>query len=266
MDRVLVVIVLFIFQFTYAQTENSVGPIITDRPDASNTSFLIPKGYFQVESGSQLDGNKYSPDNCQLIYTYDNTSFKFSPSHLVELKLISGYCKQANNKKTYWDKSPNEVNGFTPLVIGSKVLLIEQKALFPHLSLETNFVLPGNRTLGAPTFVCPEIRLLMFNHLTKHLSLSYNLGIDYFNSSKLANPRYLYTLSLGIALLNKLGAFVESYGYFQSSTRADYRIDGGLTYHIFNQLQADLAGGYGLSSVSPNFFLTTGLSWRFKAL
>jgi hypothetical protein len=259
-------LVLCSFKFALAQTESNIGPIITDRPDASNTSFLIPKGYIQIESGAQIDGTKFSPDNCQLIYTYDNTSFKFSPTQLLELKVISGYCKQASNKKTYWQKASTEQVGFSPLVLGSKVLLVEHSRYFPHLSLESNFVLPGKRMLDAPSFICPEFRLLMFNHLSKHLSLSYNLGMDYFNSSKLSKPRYLYTLSLGVALLDKLAAFIESYGYFQSNTRADYRIDGGLTYHFFKQLQADIAGGYGLSPVSPNFFLTTGLSWRFKVI
>ncbi|WP_231567348.1 hypothetical protein [Lacinutrix sp. Hel_I_90] len=36
----------------YAQEENTLGTLITDRPDATESPSVVPKNYIQVETGA----------------------------------------------------------------------------------------------------------------------------------------------------------------------------------------------------------------------
>lgn len=265
-----ILFLLFIFLnvgLSVAQDSTQTVTIITDRPDASNTPFLVPKGQLQVEMGIQVDGNKDESigiKDYQTLYTLNNTSIKYSPLNFLELKFISGYGIYDLNRKSYFKGNWERDKNVLPIILGSKIFICKQKGILPHTTFESNFTLPIYGTLNSPIFVSPELRLLMFNQLNERLSLSYNIGLDYQNSYIRENPRYLYTLSLGISINEKLSGFIENYGYYQTFYKPDYRIDGGFTYLLKNNLQIDIAGGYGLSDLSTDFFVTTGLSWRVK--
>lgn len=56
-------------------------------------------------------------------------------------------------------------------------------------------------------------------------------------------------------------------GFSYERLKADYpnndlRADFGFTYLVRPNLQLDLSSGLGFSKISPDFFISTGLSWR----
>ena len=77
-------------------------------------------------------------------------------------------------------------------------------------------------------------------------------------------PTYIYTLTTGIALSERVGGFVELYGFAPVHDKADHRFDGGLTCLLNNDLMIDLSAGVGLTNNAPDYFVSLGLSCRFS--
>ena len=123
-----------------------------------------------------------------------------------------------------------------------------------HINLET-----GSSEF-APEYTAADFRFTFAHTLSDKFSLSYNLGAEW--NGETPEATFLYTLSLGYGITNKLGAFIESYSFFPEDHNNDHRIDGGLTFKITPVVQVDLSGGIGLSSNAPDAFISTGISAR----
>jgi len=73
-------------------------------------------------------------------------------------------------------------------------------------------------------------------------------------------------LSLGLALTPRWGTFVEYFGAVKTGGVADeHSIDGGFTWLASDDLQLDLHAGGGLDDAAPEWFVSAGISWRFRA-
>ena len=75
---------------------------------------------------------------------------------------------------------------------------------------------------------------------------------------------YLYTFTIGKSFNEKLGGFVEFYGFLSPHFSADHRFDAGFTYLLHNDLVVDISGGFGISKISPDYFISIGISYRFR--
>jgi hypothetical protein len=63
-------------------------------------------------------------------------------------------------------------------------------------------------------------------------------------------------------LIDPINAFVEVYGWLPENELPDHRFNGGFTFLVRRNLQLDVSGGIGLSEISPDWFVSGGLSWR----
>ncbi len=111
----------------------------------------------------------------------------------------------------------------------------------------------------------PELILSASWEINSVFSIGINLGSawvsDYWGTKDM--PEGIYSWVLGIAITDKLGLFLETYGIFTKEENDDNRYDGGLTYLILPNLQLDVSGGFGLAEVSPDYFVSCGLSVLF---
>ena len=83
------------------------------------------------------------------------------------------------------------------------------------------------------------------------------------------NPNTIYTVTLARDLGQGFGGFIESYGFFTrydvpDEIRGDHRMDGGFTYLYNHDVQFDVSGGVGLTENAPDYFISAGISFRFK--
>jgi hypothetical protein len=246
-------------------------PIATDRPDQTESPFIVPAGRVQIETGYWVENDK--DENTKIKNRAYNTSLiKVGLSKFVELRLIAEYLGTSR-----YDRSTNAkigtMNGMNSIAVGSKIFLCEERGIIPKTSLITHLQLPyfGNKNFR-PSYVAPRFRFLMQHTLSEKISLSYNVGGEWDGTTK--NTTGIYTISLGIALAKGLNMFVESYGFltensseddkFNGTFSNDHRLDGGFTYLLQNNLQLDISGGIGLSKNSPDSFMSCGISWRLK--
>lgn len=226
--------------------------IQTDRPDQTECPFITPKNYFQFENGFSYEINN---QNSKLIVA-PTVLTRFGINKYFELRLITEYVISKENSSTY--------SGINPILIGFKTRLLEEKGIIPTTSLISHIDFPKlASTEYRANYYYPEFRFTMQHTISDKQSLSYNLGVEWNGVDK--KPTFIYTLTTGYSLTEKIGAYIELYGFVPQIGKTDHRFDLGLTYLFNPNHQLDVSGGFGLSAISPEIYFAIGYSFRFKA-
>lgn len=239
---------LFLIIFFSAQSQE-INPIQADRPDQTETPFIVPTGMFQVETGFLYQKN----DKSSTDYLAPTVLMKYGINENFELRLITDLAfDQLNNE---------EFSGLKPLTIGFKVKIMEEKGILPKTSFIGHLSLPNAASSQFETdFFAPEFRFLMQHTLSDKISFSYNLGAEWDGFT--AEPTFIYTTALGYSITDKFGSYIEIFGFAPQENKANHSTDAGFTYLISDNFMVDLSGGLGITSNAPNHFLSVGFSFR----
>lgn len=247
--------------FSQAVTES----IKTDRPDQTESPSTTPPQYFQIEIGSLIasDKTRYYSEN---IFLMPTMLTKYGISKTVELRLITelaGLVQTMYNDRKF-------ASGFKPVLVGFKINLFQEnrKKFIPKTSFVGHL---GIARLSSDFFEThrsfPQFRFLMEHALSQKTSMGYNIGMEWNGFSN--NPSTIYTLSMARDLGKGVGTFAEVYGSFSrydlpNKIIGDHRFDAGFTYLLNHNFQFDVSGGLGLTTNAPDYFVSTGISFRFK--
>lgn len=241
-------------QLVYGQTEKP--DLVTDRPDQTEASTLVPIGALQVETGFVYEHDEFEGLELK-SYTYNTSLIKYGVNENLELRLITEYLGEWAKLN---DVSPTEIQGFSPIALGVKLRISEEKNFWPQTSMIAHMNFRTGGKDFKPTYTATDFRFTFAHTLSDKWALSYNLGAQW--DGETAEATYLYTLSLACVVTDKMGAFIEGYSFFPERGAADNRIDGGITYKFTPMIQYDISAGIGVSEVSPDYFISTGLSFR----
>ena len=241
-----------IFTFLFFSTSSFCqSSIETDRPDQTETSFIVPKNKFQAETGIKHE----KTDKGENEYTLPTSLLKFGLSEILELRVILEF--------GYSETEKGIESGLKPVIVGTKVKLFDEKGIVPAASLLAQFQLPKVASSDfKAAHLAPEFRLLMQNKLSDASDLGYNVGAEWDGLS--CQPEYIFTISPNYDITKKLKAFVETYGFLQSRHHAEQWVDGGFSYLLSDNMKLDISGGYELTHTSNyhNFFESIGFSFR----
>ncbi|HEY5917776.1 MAG TPA: transporter [Chryseolinea sp.] len=237
-----------------AQTEKP--EIVTDRPDQTEAPVLVPRGGLQVETGFVFEKDR-EEDVDVTNFAYNTTLIKYGVNEFFELRLITEYLGE--NAKVA-ENPTSKIQGFSPFALGVKIKLADEKGFWPQAAFIGHINLKSGSEEFAPNYTAADFRFTFAHTLSEKLALSYNLGAEWDGESPEA--AFLYTLSLGYVINDKMGVFVEGYSFFPEDSKADHRIDAGFTYKFSPVIQWDISGGVGVSRNAPDSFLSTGISFR----
>jgi len=245
MRNILSLICLLINSIIYAQKD----PIQADRPDQTETPAIVPKGMFQAEIGFTFQKN----DATHKSNSLPSVLWKYGISQNFELRLITEFISENNfDQKT---------DGFTPILIGMKVRICEEKGIIPKTSLIGHIDLPNaSSSRYKNDFVAPKFRFTMQHTLSDKFSLGYNLGYEWDGTTPEAT--FVYTLTSGYSINEKLGCYAEIFGFAPEKDNAEHSIDGGFTYLISNDCMVDLSSGIGITNNAPDYYFALGCSFR----
>jgi hypothetical protein len=265
---------LFFFLIFYPANlyPQKMEDIVTDRPDQTESAGIVPKGFVQIEAGVsgerawKIDFNSPIGSGTSELYNYEYPAllFRFGLEKGAELRFGLSYLGDVFSQQYSYESEPSfeeTRRGMSSFTIGAKFKLFEEKKALPETAFLIHVSVPfsGNR-IFQPEYIGTDFRFAMAHSLSRRFSLSYNLGGEWDGDSPQATG--IYTLSLGISLINNLSMFVESYGFLTQKQSPDHRIDGGFTYLFLPNLQADISGGLGITDKSPDYFIGAGLSVR----
>jgi hypothetical protein len=231
---------LNIYLFSYAQAPK----IDTDRPDQTESAFLVPKGWFQFELGLTMQEIVKG----QKEYELPTLLSKYGLSKRIELRLITANIHD---------------NGLAPVEIGTRIALTEENKWMPKTSLLMHIGFPkfASKKLQLDK-LAPNFRISCQHTITNHMSLGYNLGAEWDGFNNEAG--WIYTLSPGFDISEKWYGYIEAFGVITKLDAPQHNIDGGFAYCVSPNFKIDLSSGFGISDAAPAWYLSAGASIRFK--
>ncbi|CAL2089212.1 Transporter [Tenacibaculum sp. 190524A02b] len=231
------------------EDKKKIGSIATDRPDQSESTSMLPKKFFQVETGGF-----YESVNDVNNYTYNTTLLRYGLLDNFELRVAF-----SNTESFYQNQTLSK--GFSPLTIGGKVNIAKENKSLPEITLVGHLNLPFLASKDYKTINSAINFRFAFSHtLNEKSSLSYNLGMAWNGNTP--EPSYIYTLSYGHSISSKIGWFLEVYGDLPESSMASHKWDTGFLYLFSDNLQFDISGGTGITNNTQDLYLSAGLSFR----
>lgn len=247
---------LIISSIAFAQETETLDALITDRPDATESPTAMPKGFLQVETGAFYEN--FESDNFKTEdFTYNTMLVRYGLLENLELRLGYNY---TDSKEKFNNTEIASITSFSPILLGFKVGIAEEKGAMPEIGFLGHLNLPFsvNKDIR-PINTGVDFRFSFAHTLCQKSSLSYNLGAAWNND----NPEaaYLYTIAYGYSLSDKFGAYIELYGDFPENNKANHLWDAGLTYLISNNVQLDATVGKSITE-GQNILLSAGISFR----
>jgi len=221
----------------------------TDRPDFTESSLVVPQGSLQLESGFTYErgGGLRTFGGPELL-------LRWGVSRKTEVRIGSPSYFQVRSRQ--------RISGFGGTYVGLKQQLGPlrggwEAALIPAVTLPT-----GSRELGGKS-VEPELKAVWARALGGPWSLSGMFAFYWPEGVRDRNFTFQPTISLGRALGERWGAFLEYAGQLPEQGGDAHLIHHGYTYSPSRLTQIDLHFGFGLTRAAPDFFIGAGYSVRF---
>ncbi len=247
---------LWISSAATGQEVTDIPEFITDRPDQTESSAVVPRGYFQIETGVT-----YSDEGSESrTLEYPGTLIRIGLPKRLELRLgTQGFVSEFEG---------NETTGYGDSEIGTKLYLWQESGWRPEAAFLASVSIPTGNNSFSTRHADPSFRFLFSHSLTETVSLAYNVGAAWETVTTSSGNATLsdlqYTLAAGFALTDRIGAFAELFGAtpVSSGGGSAVSVDGGLTYLLRPNVQFDVALGAGVTDDAPDWFLTAGVSFR----
>jgi len=245
-------------------------PLVTDRPDFTESSVTVPFGRTQLESGYT-----YTYDSGDGVRTEDHTY----PEALLRIGLVEdvelrlGWAGWSHSQESFRER--NDVgrsvqvtepdDGGNDMTAGFKLHFLDQVGLVPDMGVIVDLSLPTGASGQTSGDVDPGIKLLWSYDLTDAVAVAGNVNMAVPTSD---DGRFFQTsasLSMGCSITDRLGGYVEYYGFYpndRGQSDAHYA-NGGFTYLITDNFQVDIRAGLGLNDEADDFFTGVGFAYRF---
>ncbi|HYG64556.1 MAG TPA: transporter [Thermoanaerobaculia bacterium] len=235
-------------------------PLVTDRPDFTESPSVVPSGHFQVEGGATF--TRVEEEDAD---TFGEILVRIGLGKGLEARIgVPSYERL--------DAQAGTISGYGDPSLGFKLRLTpdppsEKTPGRPEAALILSTSIPeGDEELSDGAWQ-PEARVALSWGLGARFSLSSNVGYAYPEDPGSGDrfDQFLASLSLGIALTDRLGAFVEGYGFSGETVDGSETtyMDAGLTWLVANDLQLDVRAGRGFNDADPDWFVGAGAALRW---
>lgn len=240
-------------------SQEKFHPLVTDRPDQTESSRTVPAGMLQIEAGMVQEWDQRPED----VMTRDIRSLsgsmllRYGLLERFELRLGNGYLKQDFEGGGF----NRTVDGFEPVTAGIKYWITDETGWIPEAAIITSITLSD---FGEETIRPRNTALSTVVAMSHSLGTAVSAGISagYLFDGSTPDGTGYYSAVLGVSALKNTGLFAEAYGYLDKGKIPVHLADGGITYQIRPNLQLDLSAGFGITDNAPKAFLGGGVSWR----
>jgi Putative MetA-pathway of phenol degradation len=226
--------------------------IQTDRPDVTNSSFVVPNGSLQAENGINLTAHQASR-----IIDGTNTRIRLGVAHCIELLAdLPDYFRSVRGRGP---------TGFSDVVPAVKA------QLGPLLG---GVVLSATAGLGLPTGASrisghgynPYIQFPWSRDIGGGWGLSGMFTQFWFAGQPKSNAISEATFVVEREVSTHADLFVEYVGDYPNHGGPSQVINTGGAYRFTRTQQVDFHTGFGLTNKSPTYFFGLGYSVRFDSL
>jgi hypothetical protein len=241
-------------------------PLVTDRPDFTESTETVPEGRTQIEFGATFTRN--GGKGGERSDSFGEALVRIATGRRSELRLgVPSFTRMRSS-----GPAGSRASGLEDATLGAKFRLADGNGLLglrhPAIALIVETSLPTGNSDFRVRRLQPGAKLCLSADLSETLAVAANL-----NYARLFDghsfDEFSGSLTFGFSLTERTGAFLEYFGLFPggSSSGADrsdtHYVNGGLTYLVHPDLQLDARIGAGLNGRSDDHFLGLGAARRF---
>ena len=228
--------------------QDQMNELTVDRPGIAEAPFTVTPGMYQLETGFDY----YKRSNGK-IYFLPVTLFRTGLSKAAELRV--------SVKNIHDQTADPKLKGVSPLTVGIKTHIIEQKNWIPETDILADVVFPLGSSDLHPDDLGHDVLLLFQNDINKKFAINYNVGLIWDgNTSK---NQFTASMCFNYLPSDRVGLFIEYFDYIKKAGAEEHGLDGGFTLLLNPHAQIDFSGGISIVNGARNYFLSSGLSFRF---
>lgn len=235
--------------------EGGDEPLVTDRPDFTESADTVAPGRFQLEGGvtfaeaDDVEERSYG-ELLGRLGLLDWLELRLGVPSYVEVEAPGGF----------------DASGWEDASLGVKAKLAPGGGARPAAALIVATTLPtGSGELGGGDALQPEAVLSLAWDLAPDLGLGTNLGWAYPKDGGDRFHQLFASGALGWSATERLGLFAELFGFSEEEPDGDATLyaDGGATWALSPDAQLDVRVGTGLSGTETDWFAGVGFAVRW---
>ncbi len=243
---------------TLAQESEKPAPLVTDRPDQTESPTVVPKGTIQIETGAFFEENEIDNNITEKAMTFNTALLRYGVLDNLELRV--GWDFTEIRTEINGIEQSDIASGLKPLLLGAKIAISKEKGWLPEIGFLGHLYLPFTASSDfRPETTGADFRFSLAHTLSEKSSLGYNLGAAWGDDSP--EIAYVYTLVYGYSITDTFGVYAELYGDFPENTKANHLWDAGVTYLITDTIQLDATVGSEITD-GQQLLLSAGISIR----
>jgi hypothetical protein len=223
-------------------------PLVTDRPDFTESAAVIERGHFQLEGGTTFTRADETDE-----HALGEILLRIGIAPRLELRVGA-------NSYAWVDHPEGDVDGFEDATLGAKVLLSEGRvasALLLGTSVPT-----GSHGIGAEAWE-PEVKIALARDVGV-ASVGANAGWFWSVADDERLHGTVGSLTVGLPLGERGGLFLETYGIaVEGAGGEEAYADAGVTRLLSDDLQLDARVGVGLGGEAADWYVGAGVSRRW---
>ena len=233
------------------------GPIITDRPDFTESAVTIPLGFTQSEMGST-----YTREDGVRSISTGETLFRVGVARRVELRITAP-------TYTFERSAAGNAEGLEDAGLGVKIALHDGPeqpgSAEPTVAVIVGLSLPSGARPFRSRGALPEVKFLAAWNLTERVSFGSNINWARTEDAGSAYSEWSGSGTFGLALSERAGVFVEyfAFGGGQAAWQRREYVNSGLTYLLGSSTQLDARAGVRVRDPGKGVFFGVGVSRRF---
>jgi len=253
LPRFAIVFAIFAVTHAYGQEKATDLDIVTDRPDVTESSVVVPKGSFQLENGFT-----WTRDHGDAAVDFTETLTRFGVSSHTEFRLVvPNYVVGISGRAA--------PSGFGDIAVGAKQQIGPLSGGF-DLSVIVALSLPTGADRISSRGFDPFIKLPWSKEISKGWSIGGMQSFFWNTQDERRNPTWETTFTVDKEITESLSAFVEYAGDFARHGGSQQIAHFGAAYRLTPKQQIDCHFGFGLSSAAPDHFFAFGYSIRLDDL
>lgn len=235
-------------------------PLISDRPDFTESSSVVGLGVLQIETGYTYSFEKSAAVQ-SIGHSYPEALFRMGLfAEWLELRCGAGFQELQTNGV--------RLAGAEDLYFGCKIGLTPQAGWRPEMAVVPQMTVPTGSSEHTSGQVLAGANWLYGWDISERLSTAgstqFNRAID--DETAGSFTEWAQSWTVGYAWTEKIGSYTEYFGFYPTgadSVSPTHYLDGGFTFSVSNDMQLDIRGGKGLNDRADDYFVGTGLVVRF---
>ena len=234
-------------------------PLATDRPDFVESSNVVGKGRYQIETGVALERDKVEGGDVRTFTT--PTLVRIGVSEVLELRVETDGYTRANNSV-----ADERVTGVSDVALGAKWHFADGGGSAPAMAMLVHVDVDSGSEEFRGDGLRPSLRVVAEWELPHDMSLGIMPGFVFDKNEEHRFVSGIFAVTAGMPIADNLRMFGEVSG--QTIAHAEdggciVTVDVGATYLINNDVQIDTAVSRGVNDNTPEWSVGAGLSIRF---